>query len=69
MNQINVVEKLKKIAIEGRYSQERIKAMEALGEMGGEGIDALSEIASKGQYSDEREKALDLVKKSLKDKR
>lgn len=67
MNEINAVETLKKIAIEASYVTERMKAMEALGEMGERGVAALSEVASKGRFYDEREKALDLVKKSLKE--
>ena len=43
--------------------------MEALGEMGENGADALSEIGSKSQRWDEREKALELAKKAIKEKK
>ena len=65
MSLTETAERLKKIALEARWSSERIKAMETLGEMGEEGINALSEIGFKGVYSSEREKALDLAKKLL----
>lgn len=64
-----ITEKLKKIAVEARWESERIKAMEALGEMGEEGANALSEVGSEGKYSDEREKALELAKKALKERK
>lgn len=69
MSRKEIAEKLKKIALEGPWEAERIKAMEALGEMGEEGVNALSEVGAKGRHWDEREKALDLAKKGLKERK
>ena len=69
MEKKEIAEKLKKIALEAQFASERVKAMEALGEMGENGAEPLSEIGSKARWSAEREKALELVKKALKEKK
>ena len=53
MSKKEIAEKLKKIALQGPWAAERINAMEALGEMGEEGANALSEVGAKGRYYDE----------------
>jgi len=69
MNQKDTPDKLKKIALEGSFASERIKAIETLGELGEEGIDSLLDVGLKGAHWDEREKAIDSVKKIIKEKK
>lgn len=69
MTRKETAEKLKKISLEAQWESERIKAMEALGEMGEDGANALSDVGSKSRWYDEREKVLELAKKALKEKK
>ena len=57
------IEKLKDIAINNQYENERTKAIEALYTYGETAKNALLDIGSNGKYSDEREMAINMVKK------
>lgn len=58
-----LVERIKKIAIGSSYSSERSKAIQILASKGKIASLALADIAEKGSYSSEREAALEALGK------
>jgi len=62
MSEEEAIEKLKKVAIEGRYGDERKDAIETLATFGEKATAALAEIAVEGRYGDERKLAMEKIK-------
>lgn len=62
---MSVIDKLKDIAINATWADERKKAIDTLGEGKCSTLDALIEVGQKGRWSDEREIALDKAKKII----
>lgn len=59
------VDKLRQIALEATYSDERKRAIGLLADFGNLGIPALADVAKEARYSDERLLALDKIKEAI----